>query len=133
MPTPLSAAHLRRWADDLDAEDRAEKEAALEQRVDRIEEGNALTEAERTELVELRHKLAALEEADDREADDEKPTDEIVETTDEPDEDEKPALTRPGRKSGAAYDWYVGEDGQIIQSETAIVYSGEDEPESVPL
>ncbi len=107
----------------------------LESRVDRIEEGNALTEAERTELVKLRHKLAALEEADDREADektDEKADDEKTSEKNDEDEEREP-LTRPGRKSGAAYDWYVGEDGQIIQSETAIVYSGEDEPESVPL
>lgn len=41
--------------------------------------------------------------------------------------------TRPGRKSGAAYDWYVDDDGKVVRSPTAVIYSGEDEPDEVEM
>lgn len=42
--------------------------------------------------------------------------------------------TRPGRKSGAAYDWYIDEaSGEIVRSPVAIVYSGPDEPDEVEM
>jgi len=129
---PLSeSARLRRWADELDAEERAEKEAALEDKVAALENGRQTDEKDR-EIEELKAKLAALEAADDDPpppVGDPPPAAIEVDNDDDP----PPALTRPGRKSGAAYDWYVGEDGQVIQSDTAIVYSGPDEPESVAL
>lgn len=40
---------------------------------------------------------------------------------------------RPGRKSGAAYDWYVDDDGKVVRSPTAVIYSGEDEPDEVEM
>lgn len=56
-----------------------------------------------------------------------------------PPETEPPAAAttrrkRPGRKSGAAYDWYVDEEtGDVVRSPVAIVYSGEDEPDEVEM
>lgn len=129
---PLSeSARLRRWADELDAEERAEKEAALEDKVAKLEQGRETDEKDQ-EIEELKAKLAALEAADRPPEGDAPPA---ATTDDEPtiEEEEVKPKTRPGRKSGAAYDWYVGEDGQIIDSETAIIYSGPDEPESVAL
>jgi hypothetical protein len=41
--------------------------------------------------------------------------------------------TRPGRKSGRAYDWYVDDKGKVIVTDVATVYSGEDEPEEVEM
>lgn len=41
--------------------------------------------------------------------------------------------TRPGRKSGAAYDWFVDDDGKVVRSPTAVIYSGEDEPDEVEM
>lgn len=41
--------------------------------------------------------------------------------------------TRPGRKSGMAYDWYVDNDGKVVRSPTATIYSGEDEPDEVEM
>lgn len=128
---PLSAAHLRKWADELDAEDRAEKETALEDRLAALEAGRQTDEKDR-EIEELKAKLAALEAAGDPDPDPD-PTLVVVDPDPDPDPDPPKPKTRPGRKSGAAYDWYVGEDGQIIDSETAIVYSGPDEPDSVAL
>lgn len=132
MPTPLSAAHLRQWADQLDAEERAEKESALEAKVASLEEGQQ-SDAKDREIADLQAKLAALENADAAEQQEVQHAPPAEETEVVVEEEERPALTRPGRKSGAAYDWYIGEDGTVVQSETAIVYSGEDEPESVPL
>ncbi len=41
---------------------------------------------------------------------------------------------RPGRKSGAAYDWYVDEEsGEVTRSPVAVIYSGEDEPDEVEM
>lgn len=128
----LDASRLRKWADELDAEERAEKEAALEDKVSKLEEGQQSDEKDR-QIAELQAKLAALEAADTAEQQEQQhaPAPEAEEATIE--EEEREPLTRPGRKSGAAYDWYIGEDGQVVQSDTAIVYSGEDEPESVAL
>lgn len=41
--------------------------------------------------------------------------------------------TRPGRKSGSVYDWDVDDQGQVVKLDTAKVYGGDDEPESVEL
>lgn len=42
--------------------------------------------------------------------------------------------TRPGRKSGGAYDWYVDEEtGEVVRSPVAVVYSGADEPDEVEM
>ena len=41
--------------------------------------------------------------------------------------------TRPGRKSGEAYDWTVDDDGNVVRSDVAVVWSGEDEPDEVEL
>jgi hypothetical protein len=41
--------------------------------------------------------------------------------------------TRPGRKAGQAYGWWVGADGQVEKLDIARVYTGEDEADEVDL
>lgn len=41
--------------------------------------------------------------------------------------------TRPGRRSGQAYDWFVDDDGNVVRSNVAVIYSGEDEPDEVEM
>lgn len=46
---------------------------------------------------------------------------------------EKKKKTRPGRKHGKAYGWYIDDKGKVKVSDVAQVYSGEDEPDEVEL
>lgn len=48
-------------------------------------------------------------------------------------EKKKKGKTRPGRKSGKAYGWYIDEKGRVKVSDVAQVYSGEDEPDEVEM
>lgn len=41
--------------------------------------------------------------------------------------------TRPGRKSGAAYEWYVDDDGKVVKTDIAHIYNGPDEESEVEL
>ena len=58
---------------------------------------------------------------------------------DEPKPDDEPApapaktRTRPGRRAGNAYLFSVDDKGEVRKSDTAIVYSGPDEPDEVEL
>lgn len=47
--------------------------------------------------------------------------------------EEKKRKSRPGRKNGRAYGWYVDEKGRVKVSDVASVYSGDDEPDEVEL
>ena len=48
--------------------------------------------------------------------------------------EEKPQVrTRPGRKKGSAYAWTVDDDGKVVKTDIAHIYSGEDEPDEVEL
>lgn len=46
---------------------------------------------------------------------------------------QKPRRTRPGRKSGAAYDWEIDDSGKVQKLRIPRVFSGEDEPDEVEL
>lgn len=48
-------------------------------------------------------------------------------------ETEKKRKSRPGRKNGRAYGWYVDEKGRVKVSDVATVYSGDDEPDEIEL
>lgn len=47
--------------------------------------------------------------------------------------DPEPGKTRPGRKQGMAYSWWVDEDGKVYQLDTARVWNEPDEEEQVAL
>lgn len=51
----------------------------------------------------------------------------------DPDPDKPTRRTRPGRKSQHAYQWYIDDDGRVVRSPTAVIYTGDDEPDEVEL
>ena len=103
----------------------------------------------RKERDELAERLAALEakttpdqdELDALQAELEKQNAEVVRLQTELDKHAAPVVeppvvepkTRPGRKSGSAYDWDVDDDGRVHKLDVARVYSGEDEADEVDL
>lgn len=50
-----------------------------------------------------------------------------------PKEEPTPRRTRPGRKSGMAYEWYVDDDGKVVKTDIANIYNGPDEEQEVEL
>lgn len=138
MPA-LDAARLRKWADELDAEERGERETALEAKVDRLETqlaSTGLSEDDRRLLTEAQERLAALEAADDPDDPDDSggsPGVGAGETHPPAPNSSPKKKTRPGRKSGAAYDWTVDDDGHVQHSDVAVIYTGADEDDEVEL
>lgn len=53
----------------------------------------------------------------------------------ESDDDPSPPArrTRPGRKTGMAYQWDVDDEGNVVELDVARVYSGDDEDDEVEL
>ncbi len=141
MPS-LDAKRLRRWADEMDAEERGERESALEDKVDKLEQrlsDSGLSVEDRELLTQARERLAALDAAssngDDSQDDgsDGKGSQGRGDGSHAGDEGGARRKTRPGRKSGAAYDWTINDDGEVEQLDVAQVYGGEDEPDRVEL
>ncbi len=139
---PLSPAHLRKWADELEAEEKAELDAAERKR---IEELAAKPSLESEEIEWLRKMRAGLDEEDKADAEKAK-AEEEAKTKAKAEEDAKgntddagtatddqKAKTRPGRKNGQAYGWWVDDDGKVFRLDTARIYSGEDEPDEVEI
>lgn len=135
MARALTTAELRSWADKLDGDEREERIAKLEAEITELREQRSqagLSDEERAELTELREKVAALEAAgaDDDDQDDD---DQDDDQDDDDDGKRKRKRYRPGRKSGAAYDWTVDENGDVVDLEVATVWTGGDEPDRVEL
>jgi hypothetical protein len=136
----LSAAHLRRLADELDAEEKTEAEAELRAKVDRLEEAQNRGGLSDEQTTVLRRAEELLDELD-RERDEDRGSSSSSDgsptgssSDDDAGEPEpKPAKTRPGRKSGAAYDWTVDDDGKVRKVDVATVWTGADEPDEVEL
>lgn len=128
----LTTERLRKMIEEAEAEeDRSSVLERLERLEQRLEErgSGGLSDDDVAFLRRLREQQAATDDdppaGDD--PDDDPPAD------DDPDDDPPAAKTRPGRKSGMAYDWTVDDDGNVVESATAIVYTGEDEPDEVEL
>lgn len=140
---PDLVAKIRSALDEYDREADAER---LEERLRAAEEtrGRDFTKAE------LKRVLAELDDDDRdeivsalvgeerwsaiREAEEEPATSEgAAESDDEPATPER--RTRPGRKTGLAYDWEVDERGNVVdlRGQPARIYSGDDEPDEVEL
>lgn len=95
----------------------------------------AMSEASDEDKAELRRFLGIVEDQEP-----EPPTPKAEEEPKKPkkrapakQEEKAEPRTRPGRKPGAAYDWDVDEDGEVIQLNYAKVYSGESEPDKVEI
>ena len=124
----LDSARLRKWADELDADERADRERAIEERIAELERERAngsssssSSDAQAT-IAELRQRLDALEAADDRDPE----SSSSSSSSSSSDDGGAPPTpkTRPGRKRGMVY---AGADGM------GYVYDGDDEPDEVPL
>lgn len=85
--------------------------------------------------AEVRAALAEAKEEIENEEKDGKRTKETKteDTKDEKNKKDEKRRTRPGRKSGRAYGWWIDEEGEVIKLDIARVYSGEDEPDEVDL
>ena len=143
MAEPKLREVLSRIATELHDEEVAEEFKELKDRKASWEE---VMEAIRSAPPEARAELRAIladETAGARGARDngkeDKPDDKDDKGVEDPDADDpdgkgKPKRRkRPGRRSGAAYDWYVDDDGQVVRSPVAVIYSGEDEPDEVEM
>lgn len=130
---------LRRLLEEVDKEEKDELLDSLK--------GKKLTGEELLEAIrglppearkEVREALADVKEELEEE-EEKKPKVRKAELTDEEKEEEeeeekKPKTrTRPGRKSGRAYGWWVDDKGEVIPLDIARIYSGEDEPDTVEL
>jgi hypothetical protein len=122
---------LRRLADEYEKEEKGESSAATEKRIAELEAAVKRAPADDRE--------EALEELDEDEWELVKQHRAGKETSGpkpkpkKPAAEEKPKRTRPGRKSGEAYQWYLDDDNVVQRSDIPVVYNGEDEPDEVEL
>ena len=124
---------MRRLADEIEKEEAGDKSKATEDRIAALEKQLAKAQAAAPAQVN-----EALEEITDEEY-------ELIRARragkqappaadpPPPPVEEKPKRTRPGRKNGAAYSWTVDEKGKVQKTDIAHIYSGEDEPNEVPI
>jgi hypothetical protein len=139
MPSPLTASHLRKLAQDLDDEERAEREKTTQERIDRLEAAAArggLSEKQQKTLDDAETLLAELER-EDRRAASNGGGDSGGQGGDggggSGDGDPPPpkTATRAGRKRGRAYDYDVDEQGAVSKLDVARIWANDDEPDEV--
>ncbi len=121
---------LRRLADEYEKEEKGESSAATEKRIAELEAAVKRAPADDRE--------DAIEELDDDEWELIRQHRAGKDTPPKPKREpkpveEKPRRTRPGRKSGSPYQWYVDDDGRVQRSDIPVVYNGDDEPDEVEL
>lgn len=126
---------LTRLLKELDSEEEKELLESLK--------GKKLTHEELLEAIrsmppehrkEVREALAEVKEEIEEEEETKPKPKPTAEEEEEEEEETKPKnRTRPGRKSGKAYGWWVGEDGEIVKLDIARIYTGEDEPDEVEM
>lgn len=131
---------LSRLLDELDKE---EKDELLENLKGKKLTGEelvaAIKELPPESRKEVREALADVKEEIEEEEEEgkskskKKDDEDEEEETDDGKKKKSKARTRPGRKSGRAYSWWIDEKGEIVQLDIARVYSGEDEPDEVEM
>lgn len=131
---------LKHLAAEAEADEKADRDAAaikhLEELQANAQAAPALSDEDRELLEWARGLRADLEREREQENDDsagdgdEKRPKKKREKNDDP-----PAAkrTRPGRKSGQAYDWDVDDGGNVRRLDFGKIYSGDDEPDEVEL
>ncbi len=131
MARGLTAADLRKLADEIDAAEAAEDAAGTKEQQTAAQARLEALEERYDRLEKLYIEQGGTPPADD---DDD---DQDDEPAPKPKKKQKPAPapkpTRPGRRNGQAYDWDVDDDGNVIRLDVATVFSGEDEPDEVEL
>ena len=138
MAEPKLREVLARVARELEDEEVAEEFEELKNRKPTWDEFAALLrETTPEQRAEIREILAdegvsengKVEDEEDDDAEEKKPA-----AKKPPVENKAPARRkRPGRLSGNAYDWYIDDDGEVVRSPVAVIYSGEDEPDEVEM
>ncbi len=120
------AAIMRRLADEIEKEEAGDKSKATEDRIAELEAQVKRADPTPRELTEAMAKVSDEEW-------------ELIRQhrtgTTQREETTEPVAkkTRPGRKSGNAYGWYVDDDGKVHQADIPQVYNGADEPDTVEL
>ena len=143
MAKGLTSKELRELADKLDADERAEAEEASRSKLEELTGREYLSNEEVTRLREFFQELDEPE--DEGEGGEEEPKPEAkteapkrkrkaeAKSDDGDGEEESAGKTRPGRKNGAAYNWWVDDDGEVYKLDVARIYTGEDEDDEVAL
>jgi hypothetical protein len=141
MPTDIKEI-FRRVIDQLDEAERNDLLLELkDKKLSGKELADAIRELPEDEKAAVRDAFLSVAESSSPDAqtkkeagklEDEAEKDDEAETVIEKDEGKK-KKSRPGRKNGRAYGWYVDEKGKVKVSDVATVYSGEDEPDEVEL
>lgn len=117
---PLSSDHLRRLADEIDAEERTERQELAEaETAEERAEIRARLEQLEARNAELERQLAGREQEPEPEQDEDDGGE------DDGEEEERKPKMRRGRKHGQVYQDRKGEPGYV--------YHGEDEPDLVPV
>ena len=127
------AGIMRRLADEIEREDQGDKSKATEDRIAALEE--QLAKAKRARPADVDD---AFEEISDEELEliREHRKGKTAPPPPAPAPEPEPVVeqkTRPGRKKGKAYAWTVDDDGGVVKTDIAHIYSGDDEPDEVPL
>ena|SRR5260221_8028586 len=136
---PLSPAHLRKWADELEAEEKAELEAGERAKIERLLNQETIAPDDLAWLKKVRAEMEAEDLVDGKKPPKGKadpkdpPADPPIDPPADPPADPPSGKTRPGRKSGNAYDWTVDDDGNVVRDGVAHIYSGADEDDEVAL
>lgn len=130
---------LRRVLKELDEEEKSELLESLKgKKLTSDELLAAIRELPPEARKEVREALADVKEDIEEEDKDKKKTKTKIESTEDDEEEDKDkkapkTRTRPGRKSGRAYGWWIDDDGEVVKLDIARVYSGPDEPDEVDL
>lgn len=129
--------YFRAVAEQIEADEKAERDEQAQQELEQLR-SRALSDDDRKDLEWVRSFRAKLEkdESDESEGEEEEERTAAKKPAPKPkSEDDRPERrVRPGRKSGAAYQWWVDDEtGEVIKLDTARIYDGPDEPEEVEI
>lgn len=140
MPTDIKEI-FRRVIDQLDEAERNDLLLELkDKKLTGKELADAIRELPEDEKAAVREAFLSVTESTSTDATTKKEADKLEDEAEKEEEegglpvdDKKKKKSRPGRKNGRAYGWYVDEKGKVKVSDVATVYSGEDEPDEVEL
>ena len=131
---PDLAGIMRRLADEIEKEEKGDASKATDERIAKLEAQLATAKKKEPAAVD-----EALEEITDEELELIKAHRASLVAKPKPEPEAEPEAkptagkTRPGRVKGNAYQWTVTEKGQVQKTDIAHIYSGESEPEEVPI
>lgn len=142
MPTDIKEI-FRRVIDQLDEEEQKDLLTQLkDKKLTGKEIADAIRELPEDEKASIREAFLSVTDSANPDAATKKEAGKLEDEAEKEEEEgglpvdtkkETKKKSRPGRKNGRAYGWYVDEKGRVRTSDVATVYSGEDEPDEVEL